>query len=268
VDAKVLTTARDRLLRLAWEHFSSDPHVLGIFLGGSLAAGTADAYSDIDMRVVVTADSHAAFVARRREIPREWSDFLFNEWVPGAQHCVSHFKPFGKIDIFYFNADALVPSPWYALPIKILHDPKGLIADLVNRSKDLRFTVLHNDIDFSISKGLAAVHEAYRRTMREELFYAQTLLDELRHHVMQADDWLFDRTPETALAAKFDKRASEPVRAVLVSSYAPCEREAMLTALKTLAALYRQQVLAMHDKFSLARPVENDIAAFDCLVGI
>lgn len=265
MDKEKLTAGRDRLLASALEHFSSDPRVLGIFLGGSLAAGTADAYSDIDMRVVVTADTHLWFVANRREIPKPWPGFLFNEWVPGAHHCVSHFRPFGKIDIFYLSADTLQPSPWYGLPLTVLHDPKGIVIDLIARSAALRFTVSEDDIDFSISKGLAAAHETYRRVMRGELVYAQTLLDELRAHIMCADDWLGDRTPECATLAKFDQRASKDVLSVLMASYVPGEAQHILSALDTLTTLYRQQVTAMHDKFQLSRPIENDLAAFDAL---
>lgn len=191
-----LENARNDLLATALRCFMEDPDVLGIFLGGSIAAGSADAYSDIDLRIVIRPERHSRYVEQRRQIPKQWPGFLFNEWVPNAQHCVSHFQPFGKIDIFYYNAAALKPSPWYHLPIKILHDPRGIIADTVNRSKGLPFSVGDDDVDFSISKGLAAAHETYRRAMSGELFYAQTLLDELRHHMMQADDWLHDRTPE------------------------------------------------------------------------
>ena len=201
--------------------FGADSHsaVVGIFLGGSLAAGNADAYSDIDLRVVVTPEKHLWFVDQRREIPKQWSEFLFNEWVPNAQHCVSHFRPFAKIDIFYYSTGLLHPSPWYGLPIKILHDPQGFVADLVTRSKTLRFSVSVDDVDYAISKGIAAIHEAYRRSHRGELLFAQMLFDELRHRVMQADDWLHDRTPETTVLAKFDRRGSSEVLAVLSDSY-------------------------------------------------
>ncbi|MCG8270398.1 nucleotidyltransferase domain-containing protein [Aquamicrobium sp. NLF2-7] len=156
MDERSLIDARDKLLETAVGFFSADPAVVGVFLGGSLAAGSADAWSDIDLRVVVTSDRHSHYVDQRREIPKQWSGFLFNEWVPGAQHCVSHFRPFGKIDIFYYDAAALTPSPWYRLPIRILHDPEGFVADLVERSAELSFTVSADDLDFSISKGLAA----------------------------------------------------------------------------------------------------------------
>src|SRR5215470_4483548 len=103
MDSVALVTARDRLLETASGHFALQPGVVAVFLGGSLPAATADAYSDIDLRVVVEADRHEDFVRRRLEIPRQWDGFLFNEWLEGAIHCVSHFRPFLKIDIFYLD---------------------------------------------------------------------------------------------------------------------------------------------------------------------
>lgn len=211
-------------------------------------------------------ESHADFVARRREIPKEWPGFLFNEWMPDAQHCVSHFLPFGKIDIFYLNQDALRPSPWYGLPIKILHDPSGvIIAALVAQSKDLPFTTSVEGVEHSISKGLAAAHEAYRRADRGELLYAQTLLDELRHHIMKADDWLFERTPLTAVYAKFEQRGSRDVLEALAASFGAYDAAALKAALTLLVRLYRRQVVALHETFPLSRPLENDLAALDVI---
>lgn len=258
-----LEKARSDLLATAVGWFKTEPGVLGIFLGGSIAAETADAYSDIDLRIVVEPKQHPHFVEKRREIPTQWPGFLFNEWLPGTQHCVSHFQPFGKIDIFYYDAAKLTPSPWHRLPIKILHDPAGIVTDLVKRSEGLTFTVAEEDVDVSISKGLAAAHETNRRAKRGELFYAQTLLDELRHHMMQADDWLHDRAPETTVMAKFDKRASGTVLTDLTMSYCLREGEAILAALRSLVRTYRSQVLALHEKRQLSRPLKNDMAALD-----
>ncbi|MGR9470645.1 nucleotidyltransferase domain-containing protein [Rhizobium leguminosarum] len=258
-----LERARNDLLATALGWFRKERGVLGIFLGGSLAAESADTYSDIDLRIVVEPEHHPHFVEVRREIPAQWPGFLFNEWLPNTHHCVSHFRPFGKIDIFYYNAHKLTPSPWYRLPIKILYDPQGTVIDLVKRSRELPFTVDESEVDRSISKGLAAYHETYRRAERGELFYAQTLLDELRHHMMQADDWLHDRSPETTVMANFENRASEEAVMVLANSYCPCEYEAILAALMSLVRAYRKQVLALHQKFPLSRSLQNDVEALD-----
>ena len=266
MNEKELIRGRERLLEAALERFVGDPAVVGVFLGGSLAARSADEYSDIDLRVAVGDADHSWFVEHRREITKSWPGFLFNEWMPGAQHCVSHFRPFNKIDIFYYAVSALKASPWYGLPIRILHDPRGVVARLLEQSKGLPFTVSGEDVDYSISKGIAAAHEAYRRTRRGELFYAQTLLDELRHHIMQADDWLHGRTPSTAVFAKFDRRGSAETLGILSSSYCGCEADAMIAALLSLAGLYRGQITRLHEQFELSRPLAADLDSIDIVL--
>ncbi|TGR72435.1 hypothetical protein EN837_03565 [bacterium M00.F.Ca.ET.194.01.1.1] len=261
LDITALSDARDRLISVAIDHFSVDPDVLGLFVSGSLAAGSSDAYSDIDLRVVVRHERHSWFVEHRRDFPKQWPGFLFNEWVAGARHCVSHFSPFNKIDIFYLDAAALKPSPWYRLPVIIHHDPEKVVAGLVDHSKWLNFEITADDIDFSISKGLAAAHETYRRAKRGELFYSQTLLDELRQHIMQSDDWLNGRTPETTILAKFDRRSSPDVRQVLAGSYCEYDADMILGALSRLLVVYRDQVMRLHEGFKLSRPLKNDLAA-------
>src|SRR5437762_13995526 len=87
----LLIGSRDRLLSFAHQYFASNIDVVGLFLSGSLAAGTADAYSDIDLRVVVQPEKHRWFVERRRDIPANWPDFLFNEWRPGRIHWLRCF---------------------------------------------------------------------------------------------------------------------------------------------------------------------------------
>ena len=214
-----LTEARERLLKKAVNYFAHDPAVLGIFLGGSMAAGTADAYSDIDLRVVISPDEHQRFVRNRLEMPREWGDFLFNEWLEGAEHCVSHFRPFGKIDVFYISLAEFLPSPWYSLPTEVLYDPRGLVKDTITKSKGLAFTIPEEEIDRSVSKGLASAHEAYRRLRRGELFFAQSLLGSLRDYMIQADDWIYRRPPQAVRFSGLEKRANPLLIEAFKSSY-------------------------------------------------
>ncbi|MDR3516788.1 MAG: hypothetical protein P4M00_13310 [Azospirillaceae bacterium] len=267
LNEETLVEARRTLLATAEGRFALDPAVVAVFLGGSLAARSDDVWSDIDLRVVVRPEDHARFVAARREITKSWPGFLFNEWVPGAQHCVSHFRPFGKIDIFYLDQAHLTPSPWYTLPTQILHDPSGVVASVVERSTGQRFDVSEDDIDFSISKGLAATHETYRRALRGELAYAQMLLDELRQYVIQADDWLFGRTPETLVFAKFEQRGSEEALVALAASYPRHDAEAILHSLNGLARFYRGQIALLHERFRPSRPLSVDLEALDTVLG-
>jgi hypothetical protein len=262
-----LIDARDQLLGIARQEFESNKDVVGLFVAGSLAAGSHDAYSDIDLRVVVKSEKQQWFIEHRREIPRAWPGFLFNEWRPGTRHCVSHFRFFVKIDIFYFGESDLQPSAWHTLPIAILLDRYGAIEQMVRASEHLKFEITHEDLDFSISKGLAAAHEVFRRTRRGELVFAQTLLDELRFHIIQADDWLFDRTPRTQLFSKFDQRGSPDVVQCLRRSFCGCDIAGLDAALASLCRLYRRQIKQLHTKFELVRPLESDLIAIDLILG-
>lgn len=266
MNTTTLIEARKRLLKISVDYFVRDPAVLGIFLGGSLPAGTADAYSDIDMRIVVAPEEHERFVQARRDIPRQWDGFLFNEWIPGAKHCVSHFRPFCKIDIFYISLSEFGPTPWYTLPIELLYDPQGVVGEAITRSKGLEFIIPEDEIDFSISKCLASAHEAYRRIKRGELFFAQTLLDAVRHFMIQADDWIHHRPPQAVTFSRLELRASGPLIKAFEDSYKGLDETAIEKALMGLVAAYREQIILLHRQFRLTRSLENDLFATDIIL--
>ena len=262
----LLITEREKLLSSVVDYFVSDPSVVGLFLGGSLPAGTADAYSDIDMRVVVTPDEHERFVSSRLEMPKHWGNFLFNEWLEGATHCVSHFQPFLKIDVFYICMTDCKPSPWLSLPTDVLYDPKGILADVIGKSMGLPFEVDEDEIDRSISKGIACVHEVYRRVRRGELFFAQSLLDGIRHYMTQADDWINSRPPQAVTLSKLEQRGSESIIQTFQKSYVGLDGCEIDKALRELLVTFRQQVVDLHKKFRLRRALKNDLDAIDVIL--
>ncbi len=180
---------------------------------------------------------------------------------------MSHFRPFVKIDTFYLSRRAFVPSPWLALPLRILHDPQGIVADVVARSRGLRFAPAEEDIDRSIGKGLAALHEAYRRIRRGELIYAQSLLDELRLHMAVADDWLRGEPSRGVVLTRFEHRASPTVLDAFATSCVPLDGLRMDRALQVLANCYRGQIFALHERYGLRRERELDLEAIEIVLG-
>ncbi|MCL2648061.1 MAG: nucleotidyltransferase domain-containing protein [Phycisphaerales bacterium] len=261
-----LTEAREKLLNTVVTFFRRDSSVLGILLGGSLPTGAADAFSDIDLRVIVEPGSHKRFVADRLKMPESWGRLMFNEWVPGTTHCVSHFRPFGKIDIFYIAADALAPSPWLALPTRILHDPRGLLADVIARSQYLKFEVAPDAIERVIGKGLASAHEAVRRLCRGELCHSQALLEELRTWMAHLDDLLKGRAPQAVVFTRFEKRASKALLNTFAASYVSLDPVQIERALLDLAAIFRTQMLTAHDQFGLSYRRDRDLHAIDIVL--
>ena len=207
ITQKELLAARDGLLKRTVAFFLGQTDVVGIFLAGSLPAGSADAYSDIDLRVIATQNGQSRLLAGRLDWPGHWGDLLFNEWLEGTQHCVSHFRPFLKIDVFYLSPSTFVPSPWLKLPAQIFLDRTGVVREVLERSKLLPFPPpASREVSRIVSKALAAAHETVRRARRGELFYAQSLLEELRTFMMQIDGWIHHFEPAAPADLKMERQ--------------------------------------------------------------
>ena len=215
-----LVRARGALLDRTVAFFAERPAVVGVFIAGSLPAGSADAYSDIDLRVIATPEEQVRLVEGRLEWPTHWGDLLFNEWLDGTEHCVSHFRPFLKIDVFYWTPSMFKPSPWFRLPAKVLVDRNGLVKSVLAESQSLAFPAPSpEEVSRILSKALAGVHEVVRRARRGELHFAQSLLDELRSHMVQLDGWIQGLAPSSPHDLETFSRVSPGLTIALATSY-------------------------------------------------
>ena len=248
---------RERTLGRMIAYFRAAAGTKGIFLAGSLAAGTADAYSDIDFRVVIAPEEYAARLAERAQAAAEWGSLLFVQAPAGSVHSVAHFRPFFKVDTFYYHPNQLRPSPWYTLPTAILYDPEGLVSDLVERSQGLRFTPDAEMVERSIEFGLAAAHEVLRRANRGEIGYALAILEELRRAVIDAGDFLKER-PWYGFS-HLESRVDPTLLAAIQASYCLPDPEAIRRSLAGLVEGYAEQIRSLHQNFGLARELETDL---------
>jgi len=247
------------------DFFSARTEVIGLFVSGSIAAATTDEYSDIDFRVVVERESFEDFIKGHMSYPYAWGDLICNNG--GHNVSVSHFRPFNKVDIFYYAPEHLKPSPWYNLPIKILFDPLSIIRNLIESSKSLTFAPTSAEVSISISIGIGNLHEVYRRAQRNELVYAQAILNSLRESIIEAEDALNDRALQGRFGCShFEQRCPSEVQHVIMASYTVAEKKQILASLKDLLHLYRKQIEALHGKYSLDRDVQNDFYAIDAVL--
>jgi len=84
--------------------------------------------------------------------------------------------------------------------------------------------------------------------------------------MIQAYDWLFERTPRTQLFSNFDQRGSPEVTECLRASFCNCNTKALHASLIALCRLYRLQVEQLHKKFKLPRPLQSDLEALDLIL--
>jgi nucleotidyltransferase-like protein len=265
-DPSGIGAERDRTLARMVQYFLDQKGTKALFLSGSVAAGQTDEYSDIDFRVVVDPPFYEEFLARRMTAPAPWGDLLFNQCRPGTNHSVSHFRPFFKVDTFYYRPHELLPSPWYTLPTRVLFDPGQIIQRIIQESRGLRFVPTIEQVEHSINFGLAAAHEVLRRVSRGELAYAHSILDELRRALVDADDYLHER-PWYGFS-HLETRAEASFVATIHGSYCSLDKEAICESLARLAEVYREQVVALHRRFGLERDLGNDVDSLDIIWNI
>ncbi len=254
--------ARENLLEIVVEFFSQQNGVVGVLLAGSIPNGSDDAYSDIDLRVFTTPESHTEFVERRFETPNKWGELLFNEWTDGTEVCVSHFRPFIKIDVFYWNIDEVKPSAWFNLPSSIVFDRDDTLKIFMARSANMEFGRPSNqEVSRITSKALACAHESLRRSRRGELYYAQSLLELVRAYVIQIEDWINNFEPKATTDLKLEKRISSRLAAALTDAYPPLHAQKIEESLIAVCALLSKQIVDLHNSFALDRALNNDLAA-------
>jgi len=192
----------------------------------------------------------------------KWGDLLFNEWLDGTQHCVSHFLPFLKIDVFYWTRAIFTPSPWFRMPAQVFLDRDGLIASVLAQSVALEFgPPAAAEVSRALSKALAGLHEVVRRTRRGELYYAQTLLDELRSHMAKLDGWIQGFDPVAPHDLKFAARLSPPLITGFAQSYVGLDAAELDDAAVALGLVLARQIHDLHRQFEWTRSLETDLLA-------
>jgi predicted nucleotidyltransferase len=240
---------REQLLDEIVRDFAQDVAVVGIFVAGSLADGTADAHSDIDLRVVVTPSAIAEFCSKRLERPRRWTGFLFNEWGEDHTCCVSHFEQFAKVDVFYIAADQLKAWLRPAAHIRVVHDP----TDLLTVAQQDVFTAAVEPtnckaVEQLVGKATAYAIEVARRVARGELMYAQSMLEGLRNRLVVLEDLLERRRPGVDCPAHLEKRVSSQLRNSLYDACVAANPAALQAALAELARACSAIVSKLHER--------------------
>ncbi|MCJ8009181.1 aminoglycoside 6-adenylyltransferase [Lederbergia wuyishanensis] len=180
---------REELLDAIQKDLKNDANVLAVYYGGSIGNKNTDLYSDIDLRIVVKDDVFEEYRQNKKHRATNWGKVLFFEDFPWASHSIAHYHSFIKVDSFYYKIQDLQPSVWLQ-NIKIVHDSDNLMKDILEESMKLSYKPNVQEVEIWRNKFFAYAHEAYRRVMRKEIYYALYCLDSLRLSIVAA--WYMD----------------------------------------------------------------------------
>lgn len=172
-----MKSERTRIKEAIVIKLQKDRDIIGIYLGGSLAKGTEDEFSDIDLRIVV--EEGVSKQDKLSELLDDRNDVLFIEsWFPSF--AVIHFDCFVKLDLFVYYQSQLNADIWLK-EIKILKDTEGFLEKLKSNSEKLAYLPTQEEFEAIVYKYLAHLHELYRRYQRKEYHYVQQSFLSMQH---------------------------------------------------------------------------------------
>jgi len=249
------------LLERAVARLRDDARVVGLVLGGSLARGAADLYSDVDLYVVVRDGAFDGVLAERDAVAEAVGSQLFAfdvDPVPGGStdRIVVYEGPDGfpvKLDFMYLEESDLEPAPKWA-GCAILRDRGGRVGAVVARSEGLAppppapGALLGLNQEFWVR-----CWYVFGKIARGELWEA---LDGLHGIRSQALVPLLDRAagrPHEGyrrLEGKLDPETASRMAATL----SPLEPEALYAALRAEVGLFRDLRAAVFGRHGSAAP--------------
>jgi hypothetical protein len=234
----------------------ADDRVLAAFFGGSFAAGTADAYSDLDIYHVTTDEAYDDFFAQRQEFIRRLGTPVFLE----------DFNDFGFDMLIFTFADDVEGElalgresnfeHIHGGPYKVLVDKKRLLTGkvfpmLAPTEEDQRKTLRHLIYWFweDVSHVITALH-------RGQLWTAHISLDSLRRRCINLARLERDFTVEAEGYWKVEKALPEETLLPLKTTFCPLEARAMLEAALVLVRFYQQVAPRLAAKYGIAYPAD------------
>ena len=208
-----------------------DERVVAAFLGGSLASGRADEYSDLDLYVIVREDACAELVERRHDFVAAWGDPVFTD-------VTSNFEGLG-FDMVHFvmsdgtNGELAVGHPGnfqstHGGPYRVLVDETGLLEGvefpMLSRSPEER----RSGVERALSWFWLHTIGLAKALGRDRLWVAQWQLNRLRGSL-----W------DLLAAAQLSVEEASLHEHALSRTFVPLERAELLRAARLLVQTYR-----------------------------
>jgi predicted nucleotidyltransferase len=238
-----LLSAHRTVLERAVSYFSDDNRVVGMILGGSLAHGAADFYSDVDLYIVASDESFEAVFGERDDAAQSIGSPLFRfavDPVPrGSRDYLVTYPGPVKLDLMYYRESEIGPDQKWASR-RVLVDDSGSLETVISRSA----TFLP---DRPEPKTLVELNQkfwtrcwyVFGKIMRGELWEALDGVHGIRGQaLLPMLDWMSEQPHEgyRRLESKLDPEEA----ARLAATVAPLELEALYRALRAEIELFRE----------------------------
>ena len=248
--------ARHReLLERAFARFRDDIRLVGLVVGGSLARGEGDFYSDLDLYVVVRDGVFEDMFAERNSIAEALGSPLFGfvvDPVPGGStdHIVLYEGPV-KFDFMYLRESHLVPHPRWDGCV-VLKDTDGRLGAVVARSEALGLGgPSAEDLSELNQKFWTWCWYAFGKIERGELWEALDGLHSIRTlALVPLLDWSAERRHEGY--RRLERNTNQEQASRLSARVAPMRAQALHAALRAEVELFRELRSSVLERYGLS----------------
>lgn len=262
-----LRTHRE-LLERAVVRFRGDKRIVGLILGGSLAAGEWDFYSDVDLYVLVgNGVLEEVFAARESAADAVGSrlcGFAVEPVAGGStDYCVLYEGPAGpvKFDFMYLELSDLRPDPKWAGCLVLDDATSGRITEVLDESQALDPPPLLSEDLLELDREFwTRCWYTFGKIVRGELWEALAAVHTLRSDaLLPLLDWNAGRKPEGY--RRLERKEDEGTLALLGATVVPRPLpEELYEALREEMDLFCELSTTLAKRFGIALNLQHGSA--------
>jgi predicted nucleotidyltransferase len=252
-----------KLLERAVAHFGDDVRVVGLVVGGSLAHGTADFYSDVDLYMVVQDKAFDEIFAERDAVVEAVGSPLFGfvvDPMPGGStdHIVIYEGPI-KFDFMYLKESDLKPAPKWVGCVVLKDASGGHVGAAVARSEGLTAPQPTTEELLDLNQKVWAwCLYAFGKIMRGELWEALDGIHSIRSlALVPLLDWAAERPYEGY--RRLERKTAPATASRLMATVAAVQPEALYAALQAEMELFRSLRAMVFDRHGLTFDPTPDV---------
>ena len=230
----------------------ADERVLGAILGGSYAAGKADAYSDIDLGVITTDEAYGEFSSEYAAFIRLLGEPVFLETF-GSNNAVFFIFPDDKEGELMIGRESHFKHI-HIDPHRVLLDKKGILAGVVFTGRESTHDEQIETLRSQITWFWHDVSHFITGMSRGHLWWAHGQLEDLRRYCINLVRLRQDLAAEANGYWKVDQAVPVEQLAPLQATFCALEHDAMRKAALVVVRYYQELAHELARTHGIAYP--------------
>ena len=233
----------------------TDERVTAAFLVGSYVKGKADAYSDLDLYLIITDDAYDDFIADRAAFIRLLGEPLFMEDfdLPGIVFLI--FPDGSEVEISFGRESQL--SQILNEPYKVLLDKKNITSSLISHEREVEYEEQTEKLRRLIYWFWHDFSHFVTAMRRNQLWWAYGQLEVLRSMCVglaRLKNDFSDLDVEEEVYFKIENAMPIEGLSPLQKTFCPMEKDAMLHSAYIIVRFYRDLASGLAATHGIAYP--------------